>query len=420
MANQVKEAYEIAKERYAKIGVDTDAALKRLAGVAISMHCWQGDDVGGFENPDGELTGGIQSTGNYPGKASNPTELRQDFEKAHSLIPGTHRIALHAIYGETDGKGVPRDQVKPEHFKNWVDWAKKLGLGIDMNPTYFSHPLSADGMTLSHPNKDVRDFWIRHGIACREIGAYMGKELNNPCVNNHWVPDGLKDTPVDRYGPRLRLKEAYDEIFKPNIDPKNNLDAVECKLFGIGAESYTSGSHEFYMGYAVANKKLLCLDAGHFHPTETISDKISSIMLFVDEILLHVSRPVRWDSDHVVTLTDDLCMIAAELVRNEGFLGRTHIGLDFFDGSINRIAAWVIGTRNMIKALLIAMLEPTKALVEAEKKFDLTTRLACLEDLKAFPWGAVWDYYCMQNDVPVGNDWLPIVRDYESKVLATR
>ena len=420
MANKVKEAYEIAQERYAKIGVDTDAVLKRLAGVAISMHCWQGDDVGGFENPDGELTGGIAATGNYPGKANTPDQLRADFEKAHSLIPGTHRIALHAMYAESDGTPIARDQVKPEHFKNWSAWAKKLGLGVDFNPTYFSHAMSADGLTLSHPNKDVRDFWIRHGIASREIGAYFGKELGNPCVNNHWVPDGFKDSPIDRFGPRKHLKESLDAILNANVDRKANLDAVECKLFGLGAESYTTGSHEFYMGYAVANKTLLCLDAGHFHPTETIADKISSIMLFVDEILLHVSRPVRWDSDHVVTLTDDLRMIAEELVRTEGFLARTHIGLDFFDASINRIAAWVIGTRNMIKALLLAMLEPTKALLDAEQKFDFTTRLACLEDLKAFPWGAVWDYYCLQNDVPVGNEWLPVVRDYETKVLAQR
>lgn len=414
----VKESYELAKQRYAEFGIDTDAAVAQLKNIPISMHCWQGDDVIGFENPDGNLTGGIQTTGNYPGKARTLDELLADIEKALSMIPGKHRINVHAIYGDF-GAGVERDKIEPKHFKKWVDWAKKNGVGLDFNPTCFSHPMSDDGMTLSHPDKEVRDFWIRHCKACREIAAYFGKELGTPSVVNFWFPDGMKDITVDKYGPRKRMMEALDEIFSVKYPKEYILDAFESKVFGIGAESYTVGSNEFCLGYAVSRGKLICLDAGHFHPTEVISDKVSAVMCYVDEILLHVSRPVRWDSDHVVILNDELKNIAEELVRND-FLSRTHIGLDFFDASINRIAAWVIGMRNMQKALLMALLEPTKALAEDERKFDFTTRLAMLEELKTLPAGAVWDYFCETNSVPVGEEWISVMREYEAKVLPER
>lgn len=414
----VKESYELAKKRYAKYGIDTDQVLETLKKIPISMHCWQGDDVIGFENPEGELTGGIQTTGNYPGKARTADELRSDIEKAFSMIPGKHRLNLHAVYGDFDGD-VERDKIEPKHFKKWVEWAKKNGVGLDFNPTCFSHPMSESGMTLSHPDKEVRDFWIRHCKACREIAAYMGKELGTPAVTNFWFPDGMKDITVDKYGPRKRLQEGLDEIFSVQYPKEYTLDAIESKVFGIGAESYTVGSNEFCMGYAVSRGKLLCLDAGHFHPTEVISDKLSAVFCYLDEILLHVSRPVRWDSDHVIILDDELRAIAAELVRN-GFVEKTHIGLDFFDASINRIAAWVIGMRNMQKALLLALLEPTAALVEYERDFNFTSRLAILEELKTLPFGAVWDYFCEINGVPVGDAWLTEVRQYEQDVLFKR
>ncbi len=413
-------AYSLARERYAELGVDTDKAIASLATVPISLHCWQGDDVGGFETPDAELSGGgIQATGNYPGKARNAEELRADLDKALSLIPGKHRLNLHAIYAETGGVRVERNALEPRHFSGWIDWAKANGMGMDFNPSYFSHPKADDGFTLSHPDKGIRSFWIEHGIACRRIGAAMGQALGTPSVVNVWIPDGYKDMPVDRRAPRERLKDSLDAVFTESLDPKEILDAVECKLFGIGSESYVVGSHEFYMGYAIANRKLLCLDSGHFHPTEVISDKISSVLAFVDEILLHVSRGVRWDSDHVVTLSDELRAIAEELVRGD-YLARTHIGLDFFDASINRIAAWVIGTRNMIKALLLAMLEPTARLREMEEEGDYTNRLAMLEELKTLPVGAVWDYYCAKQNVPVGLAWVAEVKAYENNVLSRR
>lgn len=383
------------------------------------MHCWQGDDVGGFENPDMGLSGGIQATGNYPGKARTPEQLRADIDKAMSLIPGKHRLSLHAIYAETNGEKVERTELKPEHFENWVKWAKEKGIGLDFNQTFFSHPMAEDGLTLSHPDKEIRDFWIKHAKACRKIAEYFGKELGKPCVTNLWIQDGYKDITVDRYSPRVRLRESLDEIFKEEISPEYNLDAVESKLFGIGAESYTVGSNEFYMGYAAKNNKLLTLDAGHFHPTELISDKVSAVLNFVDQVLLHVSRPVRWDSDHVVILSDELRNIAEEIIRNN-FLDRVHIGLDFFDASINRIAAWVIGTRNMIKALLGAMLEPTELLKKAEVDGDFTSRLALLEEFKTYPVGAVWDYYCLKMGVPVGEEWLTAAKEYEKEVLLKR
>src|SRR5579863_4501543 len=397
----IAKAFSLAKERYAQVGVDVDAALKTLAQIPISLHCWQGDDVGGFENFGGTLGGGLVATGNHPGKARTPDELRADLEKTYSLIPGKHRFNLHAFYGEFRGKKVDRDEVSAEHFKNWIAWAKKNGLGLDFNPTCFSHPKAADGFTLSHRDKGIRKFWIEHCIRCREIGAAMGKELGKTCVTNVWIPDGMKDTPADRQGPRARLAESLDAVFKKPISPKLNLDAVEPKLFGIGSESFVVGSHEFYLGYAVSRKKLLTLDAGHYHPTEGIADKISSVLQFMPEILLHVSRGVRWDSDHVVVLNDDLLAIAREIVVN-GFASRAHIGLDYFDASINRVAAWTIGTRNMIRALLIALLEPTNILHEAEAIGDYTTRLAMQEEAKTLPYGAVWDFYCESQGVPAG------------------
>ena len=326
-------SYESAREQYAKIGVDTDRAIAKMRDVHLSMHCWQGDDVSGFEG-SGELTGGIQVTGNYPGKARNGDELRADIEKVFSLVPGRHRVNLHAIYAETGGEQVERDQLKPEHFEKWAEWARQNGLGLDFNPTFFSHPKSDAGFTLSSADDDIRAFWVEHGKACRKIGEYFGKQLGTPCVTNFWIPDGYKDIPVDRAAPRARLKESLDEIFAEPVDERYNIDAVESKVFGIGSESYVTGSHEFYMGYALKNKKLVCLDAGHFHPTESIVDKISALYQFMDEILLHVSRPVRWDSDHVVIYNDELVAIAQELVRG-GYLSKTHIALDFFDGSIN-------------------------------------------------------------------------------------
>lgn len=416
----VRAAYELAQERYAALGVDTEAALARLAQVAISLHCWQGDDVGGFEAGGGELSGGIAATGNYPGKARTADELRADLDVAYRLIPGSHRLNLHAIYAETGGATVERNQLRPEHFSAWVDWAKANGHGLDFNPTCFSHPLSADGFTLAHPDPAVRQFWVEHCVAARQIGAHFGKELGTPCVTNIWVPDGYKDTPADRMAPRQRLRDSLDAVLADKIDPSYNRDAVEAKLFGLGVESYTVGSHEFYMGYAVSRPgTLLCLDAGHFHPTEVISDKISAALLFVDELLLHVSRGVRWDSDHVVTLTDELQAIMQEIVRSDA-LGRVHIGLDFFDASINRVAAWAIGTRNALRALLMALLEPTAMLREQERAGDYTARLATLEELKGLPFGAVWDAYCARQGAPVGLAFLDEIRAYEREALAAR
>ena len=410
--------YSTAKQRYADLGVDTDEAMETLAKIPISLHCWQGDDVGGFETSGGELSGGIAVTGNYPGKARTPEELRADLDKALSLIPGKHRLNLHAFYGEFGGKKVDRDAIEPAHFQNWIAWAKSRGMGMDFNPTCFAHPKSADGFTLSHRKKGIRDFWIEHCKRSRDVSAAMGKALGSPCVMNVWVPDGYKDTPVDRVSPRRRLERSLDLVFSEKKSPKHMLDALECKLFGIGSESYVVGSHEFYLGYTIKNQKVLCLDAGHFHPTETIADKLGTVLMYVPEILLHVSRGVRWDSDHVVTLDDSLQSIAAALVR-DNLLARTHIGLDFFDASINRIAAWAIGTRNTLKSLLIALLEP-QALRMAEKSGDFTTRLALMEEMKSMPWGTVWDEYCEMRNVPVGTAWLKETERYEAEILSKR
>jgi L-rhamnose isomerase len=418
-SDRIEAAYAAAKERFAELGVDTDEALRHISQIPISLHCWQGDDIGGFEGAGGDLGGGLAVTGNYPGKATTPDQLRSDLDVAYSLIPGSHRLNLHALYGEFGGKKVDRDEITPEHFQGWIEWAKAGNHGVDFNPSYFAHAKAEDGFTLAHADKGIRDFWIEHGKRCREIGAAFGSALNTPAVTNFWMPDGYKDSPADRTAPRVRMTESLDEIFAAPIDPALNIDAVEPKLFGIGSESYVVGSHEYYLGYAITRNKLLCLDAGHFHPTESIADKISSVMLYVPEILLHVSRGVRWDSDHVVTFTEDLQNIALEIIRT-GRVDNIHIGLDFFDAQINRVAAWVIGTRNMIKALLLALLEPANTLKAAELAGDYTTRLVLLEEQKSLPWAAVWDYYCEQKGVPVGDAWLKTIRQYETDVLFKR
>ena len=417
--HNLEAAYALARERYVALGVDTERALAKLAGIPISFHCWQGDDVTGFENTGEALGGGLAATGNYPGKARNAAELRQDLDLAYQLVPGRHRLNLHALYAETGGRRVDRNALLPEHFAGWVDWAKANGHGLDFNPSYFSHPKAAASLTLASPDPGIRQFWVEHGIACRHIGAYMGRELGTPCVTNTWIPDGLKDTPADRQTPRRWLKESLDAILAEKLDRRYNLDALEGKLFGIGSESYVVGSHEFYLGYAVANHVLLTLDSGHYHPTEVVSDKLSAVLSFVDEVLLHVSRGVRWDSDHVVVLSDELEAIAQELVRGD-YLNRVHIGLDYFDASINRVAAWVIGGRNMLRSLLLALLEPIDVLRPLERAGDTTGRLALLEEAKGLPFGAVWDYYCLRQGVPVGYGFMNAIRDYETRVLAQR
>ncbi|MGA7340003.1 MAG: L-rhamnose isomerase [Terracidiphilus sp.] len=415
-AERIQLAYELAGERFAAIGVDTASVLHELDQIPISIHCWQGDDVRGFENPNGTLTGGIQTSGNYPGRARNGDELRADLEIALAQIPGRKRVNLHAIYLEADVP-VDRDAIEPRHFKRWVEWAKARDLGLDFNPTCFSHPLSARG-TLSHPDQGVRQFWIDHCLASRRISEYLGTELGTPAIMNIWIPDGDKDLPADRLAPRKRLIAALDEIVASPIGAHHSV-AVEGKLFGIGAESYTVGSNDFYLAYAATRQILLCLDAGHFHPTESVADKISTVLCFLDEILLHVSRPVRWDSDHVVLLDDATLAIAQQIVR-AGALSRVHIGLDFFDASINRIAAWIIGARNMRKALLCALLEPSPSQIEAEKRSDGATRMALFEEQKSMPWPAVWEYYCLSKGTPAGIEWIDAVRTYETGILGVR
>jgi len=415
----IEKTYQLANDQYGAWGVDVVAALDRLSAISISLHCWQGDDVNGFENFGEAIGGGLAVTGNYPGRARTIDELRSDLEQAYRLIPGRHRLNLHASYGDFGGETVDRNDVDASHFQSWIEWAQEQQLGMDFNPTFFAHQKAADGFTLTHPDTGIRQYWIQHGIACRKIGAVIGQSLGTPCITNVWIPDGMKDTPVDRKGPREVLTASLDEIFAENISAQHNLDAVECKLFGLGSESYVVGSHEFYLGYAISRQKVLCLDAGHFHPTEIISDKISAVMQFVPELLLHVSRGIRWDSDHVVTLSDELQAIAHEVIRTE-YADRIHIGLDFFDASINRIAAWVIGTRNVLKAILFSLLEPQELLRNCETSGDYTGRLAMLEELKTLPMGAVWDYYCLQNDVPVSRAWLGEIRDYERETLLAR
>ncbi|WP_286908704.1 L-rhamnose isomerase [Clostridium sp. UBA1652] len=415
----IKERYLEAKKDYEKFGINVDKVLEDLEKVKISIHCWQGDDVTGFEVSQSELSGGIAATGNYPGKARNAEELRADLDKALSLIPGKHKVNLHAIYAETNGEVVERDEIKPEHFENWVKWAKEKELGLDFNPTIFSHPKASDGLTLSHPDKEIRDFWIRHSIASRKIGEYFGKELGQTCLTNLWIPDGYKDIPSDRLGPRARLKDSLEQIYSVDIDKNYNLDCVESKVFGIGAESYTVGSSEFYINFAARNNIMSLMDTGHYHPTEVVSDKLSAMLLFNEKVALHVSRPVRWDSDHVVIFDDELKEIAKEIVRNDA-LDRVIIGLDFFDASINRIAAWTIGTRNMIKALLSAMLTPNELLKKYQDEGNLTERLALMEEIKTYPMGDIWNYYCEKNGVQVAESWIKEVKEYEQTELSKR
>jgi len=414
----VRDAARSARDRYAAVGVDVDRALQILTRIPVSLHCWQGDDVRGCEAADGTLGGGLAVTGSHPGRARTSDELRADLDAALALLPGRHRVNLHAFYGDYGGRGVDRDAIDATHFAAWIDWARDRHIGLDFNPTCFAHPLAADGFTLSHADPGIRRFWVEHCRRSREIGAAFGAALGSPCVTNVWIPDGHKDTPADRFGPRERLAEALDQVFATPLPPEHLRDAVEPKLFGIGSESYTVGSAEFYLGYCITRRKLLCLDAGHFHPTESIADKISSVLVYLPEILLHVSRGVRWDSDHVVTLTDDLAAIAREIVA-VGDPGRIHVGLDYFDASINRIAAWAIGTRNMLKALLLALLEPP-AIRAAERAGDLTARLAIQEEAKSLPYGAIWDEYCLREGAPVGLEWLERVRRYEQDVTGRR
>lgn len=416
----LNENYQNAREVYDAFGVDTDEVMKRLKDIQISLHCWQGDDVTGFEvGVNGLSGGGILATGNYPGKARNGDELRRDMGKALSLTPGKHRVNLHSIYAETGGKFIERDRLLVEHFQKWISWAKESGIGIDFNPSFFSHKMADSGFTLSSRDEKIRSFWIRHGKKCREIAAEIGKQLGTPCVNNIWIPDGSKDLPANRMIHRQLLKDSLDEIFKQKYDKSCLIDAVESKLFGIGSESYVVGSHEFYMGYGMKNDVIICLDAGHFHPTESIADKISSILTFSDEILLHVSRAVRWDSDHVVILNDEVLSMAHEIKRSNTF-ERVHIALDFFDASINRITAWVTGTRAVLKAILIALLEPTDMLFEEENKGNLGNRLALMEEFKTLPYNDVWNKYCHDCQTPVGVEWLESVKEYQDNVLSKR
>jgi len=417
---KIEKAYKVAKEKYAELDIDTDAAIRQMEDAVISLHCWQTDDVGGFEKPDAALGGGgIQVTGNYPGKARNMNDLMQDIEKVMSLLPGKQRLNLHAIYGDFGDKFVDRNEIDAKHFEKWIDWAKKLKTGLDFNPTCFSHPKADEGYTLSSKNEDTRKFWIEHVKRCREIGAVMGKELNTPCINNIWIPDGSKDTAVDRYTNRSLLKKSLDEIFETEYPEEFLKDSVESKLFGIGSESMVVGSYDFYLPYALKNNKLICLDNGHYHPTEQVGDKISACLQFFDEIMLHLTRGVRWDSDHVVVLNDEILHIAQEIIRANS-LKRVNIGLDFFDASLNRIGAYVVGTRAAQQAFLISLLEPSDQLKIYENENKYFERLALLEIMKTMPFGAVWDYYCMVNDVPAGIDYIKEIQTYERDILNKR
>jgi len=412
----INKSYLEAKAKYKSFDVDTDKAIEILRELPLSLHCWQGDDVNGLED-DGALTGGIMLTGNYPGKSRNGDELRADIDKAFSLIPGKKKLNLHAMYAEFDGARADRDKLTVEHFSKWLNWAKERECGLDFNPTIFSHDMFKDNMSVTHPDEKVRKFWIEHIKRTREIGAEFGKALGKPCVNNIWVADGMKDTPADRMSFRSRLKDSLDEALEQKFDKAHLVDAVESKLFGIGSESFVPGSFEFYMGYAMDKNITLCLDSGHYHPTETIADKVSACLLYLDNILLHVSRGIRWDSDHVTALTDDTMLIARECVKSG--INRMFYALDFFDATINRVAAWVIGSRAFLKAMLIALLEP-KEIVTAEQNFDYTTRFALMEEAKQLPWGAVWDKLCIEDGVPAGADWLKDVKQYERDIQSKR
>jgi len=419
-ADRIVKAYELAEEQYAEAGVNTEAAMRQLERIPISLHCWQGDDIGGFEKPDAELSGGgIQVTGNYPGKARTIDELQRDIEQVFSMMPGKHRLNLHAIYGDFRGKFVDRDEAAPEHFAGWAEWGKEHAAGLDFNGTFFSHPKAESGFTLASKDKEIRDFWIRHAKQCRKISAYLGKEMGTPAVHNIWIPDGMKDYPADRMGYRKILMESLDEVISEKMDPAYMQDAVETKLFGIGSEAYVVGSHEFYMNYAASRKTLVCLDMGHFHPTELIADKLSSTLLFHKELLLHVSRPMRWDSDHIIVLNDDIRFLMEEIIRSER-IDDIHIGLDFFDATLNRIGAWVIGARTALKGLLAALLEPHAQLKTYEEENNFFGRLALQEQMKTMPVGAVWDYYCMKHGVIPDSRITEEIYAYEKKVLEKR
>ncbi len=415
----IRKAFELAAEQYNEIGIDVNIVLKKLEKISLSVHCWQADDVTGFESTGENLGGGLAVTGNFPGRAKSTDQMRQDLEKVYSLVPGVHRLNLHAIYGEFGSQKVDRDEIGTEHFKGWLDWGKSNNIKIDFNGTFFSHPKANDGFTLSSKNEDTRSFWIEHLKRCREIGAWLGKEQGSPCVHNIWIPDGMKDVPIDRFGHREILKSSLDEALAEKYLTQYVKDAVESKLFGIGSESYVVGSHEFYLGYAISRKILLCLDAGHFHPTEVVADKVSSIFQYVDELLLHLTRGVRWDSDHVLTMDDPTIMICQELNRMDAF-DRVNIGLDFFDASINRIGAYVTGIRSALKSILFSLLEPTDYLLELEESGKWFERLALLEELKTKPFGSIWDYYCLTKEVSVAQNYIAEIKDYENKVLAKR
>jgi L-rhamnose isomerase len=416
----IEKTYQLAKEQYAELGVDTDNVISEMDKIVISLHCWQTDDVGGFEKPGSVLGGGgIQATGNFPGKAKTIEQMRSDLDKVMSLLPGKLRLNLHAIYGEFGGKMIDRDQIEPKHFQGWIDWAKKRGIGLDFNCTCFSHPLADEGFTLSSKNEKIRKFWVEHTKRCRAIAAEMGKQLGTPSVHNIWIPDGMKDIPVDRNTLRKLLKKSLDEIFAVKYPKEYLKDSVESKLFGIGSEAMVVGSHDFYLGYAIKNNILITLDNGHFHPTEQVGDKISAILHFVDELLLHLTRGVRWDSDHVLTFNDELLLITQEIVRSKA-LNRVNIGLDFFDASLNRIGAYVIGVRSAQLAFMYALLEPFNTLVQYEEKGKNFERLAFLELLKTMPFGAIYDYYCMKNNVPSGHDYIDEILKYERDVLLKR
>jgi len=416
----IEKDYQNAREEYAAYGVDTDMIIKIMENVSLSLHCWQGDDVRGFENPNASLEGsGIQVTGQYPGRARTAEELREDLEQAFSLIPGKHRLNLHAIYGEFEGKTVDRDEIRPEHFYGWIDWVREKDIKLDFNCTCFSHPKAASGFTLSHKDKSIRDFWIEHVKRCRTISAYMGKEMRSPCIHNLWIPDGSKDITVDRMNHRSLLTDSLDQIFKEEFPEVEIKDSLESKLFGIGSEMFVVGSHEFYMGYALSRGKMLCFDIGHFHPTESVADKISAVLQFTDEILLHVSRGIRWDSDHIVILNDEIKDLMSEIIRSNA-LDRVHIALDFFDASLNRVGAWIIGARATLKGILLALLEPRSRALEAENKNDYFTRLALLEEMKSLPFGAVWNYFCLEMGVAVGENWITKIQQYDCDVTKKR
>jgi L-rhamnose isomerase len=418
--DRIEQSYRLAKEAYAEAGVDCEKALEKLKTVPVSIHCWQGDDVGGFEKAAGGiLSGGIAATGNYPGKARTLAELRDDLSRLYALLPGKHRLALHMSYGDFGGRSVDRDQMRPEHFESWLAWGREHGVKLDMSSTYFSHPKAASGLTLASKDPAIRAFWVEHARRTREVSAFIGRGQTDPCIHDLWIPDGMKDYPVDRLGYRTQLRRSLDEIFATEYPIREIKDSLEGKLFGIGSEAYVVGSHEFYLLYAALHGQLITLDSGHFHPTESIADKISSVLLFCEELLLHISRGMRWDSDHVALLNDDTRAILQEVVRS-GKMERVHLGLDFFDASINRLGAWTVGGRAVLKALLAALLEPLDELTRYEAEGDYFARMQTLELLKTLPLGAVWDYHCLRSGVPLESEVLGLIQDYDANVARKR